>query len=121
MKFPEGIATLETLIQVYSHGREAVRRITVLLTTALLASALKWIDDFYWRLPRSSPNPSLGRLTFILDPSLLLLGFGGIIGLRVGLSLLFGAIVAWAGTAPWLVVHGMVILPVGSSRPQSSP
>jgi uncharacterized oligopeptide transporter (OPT) family protein len=118
MKFPEGIATLETLMQVYSYGQEAARRLAVLFTAALLASVLKWIDDVYWRFPRWSPNASLERLTFTLDPSLLLLGFGGIIGLRVGLSLLFGAIIAWAGIAPWLISQDLVILPVGSTGPQ---
>lgn len=120
MRFPKGTAALETLMQVYSHGQEAVRRLTVLSTAGLLASALKRIDDFYWRLPRWSTNPSLERLTSVLDSSLLLLGFGDIIDLCVGLSLLFGAIVARAGIASWLVVLGLVILPVGSSRPQFS-
>lgn len=120
LKFPEGIATLETLKHIYSHGHEAARRLNVLFSAALFAGVLKWIDDFYWKFPRWSPNPSLERLTFTIDPSMLLLGFGGIIGLRVGLSLLFGAILAWAGIAPWLLEQGLVILPEGSSGPQFS-
>jgi uncharacterized oligopeptide transporter (OPT) family protein len=120
LKFPEGIATLETLRQVYSHGEEAARRLVVLFSAALLAAVWKWIDIFLWKFPRWSPNAILERLTFTLDPSLLLLGFGGIIGLRVGLSLLFGAVIAWGGIAPWLLTQGMVSLPAGSNGPQFS-
>jgi uncharacterized oligopeptide transporter (OPT) family protein len=120
LKFPEGIATLETLRQVYSHGEEAARRLMVLFSAALLSALWKWIDIFLWKFPRWSPSASLERLTFTLDPSLLLLGFGGIIGLRVGLSLLFGAVLAWGGIAPWLLAQGMVSLPAGSTGPQFS-
>lgn len=120
LKFPEGIATLETLRHIYSHGQEAARRLAVLFGAAAFAGALKWIDDFYWKLPRWSPAPAMERLTFTLDPSLLLLGFGGIIGLRVGLSLLLGAILAWGAIAPWLLAQGMVSLPPGSAGPQFS-
>jgi putative OPT family oligopeptide transporter len=115
LKFPEGMATLETLRHIYGHGQEAARRLAVLSAASFLAAALKWIDDFYWKLPRWSPAPTLERLTFTLDPSLLLLGFGGIIGLRVGLSLLFGAVLAWGGVAPWLIAQGMAQLPPESA------
>jgi uncharacterized oligopeptide transporter (OPT) family protein len=45
-------------------------------------------------------------------------GFGGIIGIRVGLTLLLGAVLAWGGLAPWLLAEGLVIVPAGSSGPQ---
>lgn len=120
LKFPEGMATLETLRQIYGRGRDAAQRLAVLFTAASLAALLKWIDDFLWKFPRWSPTPHLERLTFTLDPSLLLLGFGGIIGLRVGLSLLCGALLAWGGLAPWLLAQGMVVLPADSKGPQFS-
>src|SRR3546814_1988040 len=65
----------------------------------------------YTTLFRSwSPTPQLERLTFTADPSLLLVGFGGIIGIRVGLTLLLGALLAWGGLAPWLLEQGLVQL-----------
>lgn len=95
LKFPEGMATLETLLHIYNHGREAATRLKVLLSTALLSALAKWIDTFVWAFPRWSPSAQLERLTFTADPSLLLVGFGAIIGIRVGLTLLIGAVLAW--------------------------
>ncbi len=118
LKFPEGMATLETLLHIYNHGREAATRFKVLLGAALLSGLVKWVDTFLWTLPRWSPSAHLERLTFSADPSLLLVGFGGIIGIRVGLTLLLGAVLAWGGLAPWLLAEGLVIVPAGSSGPQ---
>lgn len=118
LRFPEGMATLATLQQIYSHGAEAGRRLWVLGSAALLAAASKLIDAFFWTLPRWAPSAQLERLTFSFEPSLLLLGFGGIIGLRVGLSLLLGAVLAWGLIAPWLLAEGLVRLPAGAQGPQ---
>ncbi|WP_338474584.1 OPT family oligopeptide transporter [Pseudomonas sp. MS646] len=118
LKFPEGMATLETLLHIYNHGHEAATRLKVLLGAAFVSGLAKWIDTFMWALPRWAPTGQLERLTFTADPSLLLLGFGGIIGIRVGLSLLLGALLAWGGLAPWLLGQGLVQLPPGSSGPQ---
>ena len=118
LKFPEGMATLETLQHIYRHGEEAVTRIKVLFSAALLSGALKWWDGFVWAIPRWAPTAQLERLTFTLDPSLLLIGFGGIIGIRVGLSLLFGALLAWGGLSPWLLDHNWVAFAPDASGPQ---
>jgi uncharacterized oligopeptide transporter (OPT) family protein len=118
LKFPEGMATLETLQHIYNHGHEAVARIRVLFSAALLSGVVKWIDEFIWSIPRWAPTAQLERLTFTADPSLLLIGFGGIIGIRVGLSLLLGAILAWGCLAPWLLASGLVQTAAGSSAPQ---
>ncbi len=120
LKFPEGMATLETLRHIYSHGHETAIRLKVLFSAAFLAAFVKWVDEFYRAFPRWAPSAHLERLTFTLDPSLLLLGFGCIIGIRVGLSLLLGAVLAWGGIAPWLISQDMVRLPEGSTGPQFS-
>jgi uncharacterized oligopeptide transporter (OPT) family protein len=118
LRFPEGMATLETLLHIYNHGHEAATRLKVLLGATLLSGLAKWVDSFVWVIPRWSPSAQLERLTFTADPSLLLVGFGGIIGIRVGLTLLLGALLAWGGLAPWLLVNGLVQLPPGSNGPQ---
>jgi putative OPT family oligopeptide transporter len=120
LTFPEGMATLETLTHVYSHGREAMQRLQVLFATAAVAALVKWVDTFYRPIPRWSPTPLMERLSFTFDPSLLLLGFGAIVGLRVGLSLLLGAVLAWGGIAPWLLNQGLVALPASATGPQFS-
>ncbi|WP_181296328.1 OPT family oligopeptide transporter [Pseudomonas sp. Q2-TVG4-2] len=118
LRFPEGMATLATMQQIYSHGAEATRRLIVLGAAAVLAALGKLIDSLLWTLPRWAPSAQLERLTFSFEPSLLLLGFGGIIGLRVGLSLLLGAVLAWGLLAPWLIAEGLVSMPVDASGPQ---
>jgi uncharacterized oligopeptide transporter (OPT) family protein len=118
LRFPEGMATLATMQQIYSHGAEAAQRLWVLGSAALLAAVIKLVDSVLWTLPRWTPSAQLERLTFSLEPSLLLLGFGGIIGLRVGLSLLLGAIIAWGLLAPWLLAEGLVSMPADASGPQ---
>ena len=118
LRFPEGMATLATLQQIFSHGAEAGRRLWVLGGAALLSAAVKLMDTFVWMLPRWAPSTHLERLTFTFEPSLLLVGFGGIIGLRVGLSLLLGALLAWGLLATWLLAEGLVRLPAAADGPQ---
>jgi uncharacterized oligopeptide transporter (OPT) family protein len=108
LSFPESVATLEALRNTFANGREAAQRLTALCAAALVSGLLKWSDEFYRQIPRWSPSAQLERLSFGFDPSMLLLGFGIIIGIRVGLSLLAGALLAWGGLAPWLLAHGLV-------------
>ncbi len=60
--------------------------------------------------PEAGPSLTAAKLTFVFDPSLLLLGFGGIICLRAGLGLLVGALIAWGLVAPALIDHGIVLV-----------
>ncbi|SNS64841.1 putative oligopeptide transporter, OPT family [Noviherbaspirillum humi] len=120
LTFPEGMATLETLTHVYSHGAESARRLSVLFGAGLFSASVKAADTFIAAFPRWAPNAHWERLTFTFDPSLLLFGFGGIIGLRVGLSLLIGAALAWGGIAPWLLARHLVTLPADAAGPQFS-
>jgi len=108
LPFPAGVATLETLRDVFAHGREAALRIAVLGGAGLVSGAVQAVQAFAWQIPRWAPTSLLGKLTFSVEPSLLLLGFGAIIGIRVGLSLLAGALLAWGGIAPRLLEQGIV-------------
>jgi len=106
--FPAGMATAETMRDMFSHGREAMKRVGVLMSSLAGAALFNFIDDFVWQVPRFAPTLTAKKLTFAFDPSLLLLGFGSIIGLRAGLGLLFGAVVAWGLIAPELIARGVV-------------
>ncbi len=108
LRFPAGVATLETMRDVFAHGREATLRIAVLGGAGLVSGAVHAVQAFVVQIPRWAPTPLLGKLTFSFEPSLLLLGFGAIIGIRVGLSLLVGALLAWGVVAPRLLEHGLV-------------
>ncbi|HRO58237.1 MAG TPA: OPT family oligopeptide transporter, partial [Burkholderiaceae bacterium] len=114
LRFPEGLATLETLLDVFAHGAEASRRIAALGLAALLSAATRWVDTFLLLLPRWTPVEGLARFTFVFEPSWLLAGFGAIIGLRVGLSLFAGALLAWGLIAP-RIAGSVVALPDGDA------
>nr|WP_241509329.1 OPT/YSL family transporter [Stutzerimonas zhaodongensis] len=64
LRFPEGMATLATMQQIYSHGAEAARRLWVLGSAALLAALTKLLDGLWWSVPRWAPSAQLERLTF---------------------------------------------------------
>jgi uncharacterized oligopeptide transporter (OPT) family protein len=122
LAFPTGRATAETLLEVFGAGREAALKLRVLLGGTALAASLKWLDGGWLSLPR----PSLGftlpaggalaglggisakNLTFTLDPSLMLAGFGAIIGFRAGISLLLGGILSWGILGPWGLTLGII-------------
>jgi putative OPT family oligopeptide transporter len=122
LPFPTGRATAETLQEIFSHGHEAALKLRVLLGTAAVAASLKWLDTGAYALPRPSLGfvlPATGKLsgyggisaknlTFVFDPSLLLAGFGAIIGFRAGLSLLLGGILSWAVLGHWGLSQGFI-------------
>lgn len=122
LPFPTGRATAETLMEIFGKDREAALKLRVLLGTTLLAGVIKWFDFAAAGLPRPSLGftlPASGKLsafsgisaknlTFTLDPSLLLMGFGAIIGIRNGLSLLLGSLIAWGILGPWGLTKGFI-------------
>ncbi|MBI2376930.1 MAG: OPT/YSL family transporter [Deltaproteobacteria bacterium] len=113
LPFPAGIASAATLKQMYSRGAEAMARVKALLAGALVGGATKLTAHFGGLhavgLPGSisaktatagATSYSFGNLGLSLDPSVLMLGIGAIIGLRAGISLIIGAIFSWAVLAP---------------------
>ncbi|MGB0743863.1 MAG: OPT/YSL family transporter, partial [Opitutales bacterium] len=113
LPFPNGIATAETIREIYATGSEAVRRIRMLIGAGLLAGSIKCYSVFISAIPNLALPPSLGfrapanvaeqgleriswrSLGLEIQPSLLLFGFGAIVGPRVGISLLIGTALAW--------------------------
>jgi uncharacterized oligopeptide transporter (OPT) family protein len=132
LAFPTGAATAEALREVFAEGREAALKLRVLLSAGLVAGLLKWLDSAWLALPRPGLGfglPATGalagaggisakNLTFSLDPSLLLLGFGAIIGFRAGVSLLLGAVVSWGLIGPWGLAVGFIA--AGADDPDAS-
>ncbi|MCS6799663.1 MAG: OPT/YSL family transporter [Myxococcota bacterium] len=121
LKFPGGYAAAETLQQMYARGREAVSRVAVLGAGGVVAAAAALVIHYAkiprWPLPWSFPAPaavaakgvpsiSAGNLTFMLDPSPLMMAIGVLVGPRASVSLFVGAIIAWAGLAPWVLGLG---------------
>jgi len=132
LAFPNGRATAETLMEIFEKGRESSLKLRVLFCTTGVAGLLKWIDASWASLPRPSLGfvlPATGKLTgyagisaknltFTLDPSLLLAGFGAIIGFRNGVSLLLGGLFSWGLLGPFGLSRGFIA--PGENNPDSS-
>ena len=131
LKFPSGIAAAETLRSLYSHGHEALQKaysliiamavggiVGLLRTYGTLAEQLRsvgrpqvWLERIQsvlhipeelvfssWLAPIQTVK--LAGLSF--EPSVLLIGAGMIVGLRVCLSMLLGSVLLYYFVAPAL-------------------
>ncbi len=116
LPFPYGIATATVMEEMYSAGREALRRLYVLLVAIGLASAVKVCIELL-KLPVAWLGGSLSagplrmtakNLGFGFDPSVLMVGVGALVGMRSAASMLGGALLGWLGLAPLCVGRGWV-------------
>jgi len=48
---------------IHHHAQEAVVRIKVLSSAALLSAGVKWVDGFVWAIPRWARTAKLERLS----------------------------------------------------------
>ena len=112
LTFPAGVATAETLRQIHAQGAESARRLKALAAAAVVSGGVKLAAELAGAAARLSlPGSLIGGASFrnlgiAFDPSLLMLGFGALIGLRAGLSLLLGAAAAWIVLGPWAAANG---------------
>lgn len=120
LPFPSGVASAETIKQIYAHGAEAMGRVKMLALGGILGAATKAVAHFGKLHPVGLPGTiaaqgagaatttgyTLGNLTLALDPSVLMIGTGAIIGLRAGASLLLGALLSWLWLAPMALDAG---------------
>jgi OPT family oligopeptide transporter len=124
LPFPSGMAAAVTLKSLYSQGAEAVRNAYVLiggLVAGLIVGILNTgegtlgiLDRFFLKtklhladlIPASGYATVNGRqlLGFGFEPSVLLLGAGMIVGLRVSLSMLAGSLLLYLWVGPALIV-----------------
>lgn len=123
LPFPAGIASAEMLREVHARGAEALARVKMLISAGLIASVVMLCTTFKllasYALPFSIKGFSARSLTMTLNPSLLPLGIGGLIGFRACCSLLIGTILAYAIIAPPLIQNGYIAVSAGDSPPLS--
>jgi len=135
LTYPGGVATGETLKEIYAQGREAMARMWMLAGGGLLAAAIK-LAEHLWKIPRlpwpgkfgvpagsalettGHKSITLANLGFAFEPTTLMYGVGAIIGPRVGISLLLGAVLAWGWLAPLAFHAGWT--PPGPADPAKS-
>jgi uncharacterized oligopeptide transporter (OPT) family protein len=133
LPFPTGMATAETLKSMHSAGEEAMHKARWLAWSAVAGAVLalwrdgvpalaKWLGETVGRpalglqqlaFPGSFPlfpggRGLLERYTIGFEGSLIMIAAGAIMGIRVGVSLLLGAVFYYGILAPILLSRGIV-------------
>lgn len=130
LPFPSGIAAAETIKGLHGHGEEAMKKAKALAWGGLAGALVVWFKDaqlaltgkflpnwkaLHFGLPNELPwftgtfrGLETHKLTLGFNVSLLLYAAGAIIGTRIGVSVLLGAVVNWVFIAPWLIEHQVV-------------
>ena len=123
LPFPGGVATGQTLKEIYAKGAEAMARVRMLLAGMVagalgkLAEVLKLVSKvaFPGSLSTTSGGVMAGKghtaismknLGFALDPSIMMVAVGAIIGMRAAASMMLGAVIAWLVVAPEVMELG---------------
>ncbi len=103
LPFPTGVATADLISTLRARGEAPRGRVRGLWRAGLCAVVVTWLRDGLRLFPGE-----VGQLQLGVGWSPLLLGIGVLVGPRVGVSLLLGALVSWGVLAPWLVREGRV-------------
>ncbi len=113
LRFPTGTATAETIVAIFAKGEEAMRKSKMLLLMAGIAGVHTLIA-YFWA---AASMPGLMKVIglagiaawgFKILISPMMFGAGILIGPRVGISLLLGAILSWGILGPWAMDMGWV-------------
>jgi OPT family oligopeptide transporter len=112
LAFPNGIATGETIQKIYAQGAEAMARVKMLMLGIGIGALAKLsIHLFKVKQLVMSGGVSVAtwrNLTLSLSPSPLFVAVGILIGIRSGLSMLFGALIAWVFIGPLAITEGWI-------------
>ena len=120
LPFPSGIAAAQTLRTLYGRGREATRTAYALIAAMFVGGLLALLREgpvlFDWlkKLPIHIPQllpfggtfwgvPGARLVRWGFEPSVLLIGAGMIVGLRVSLSMLFASFLLYLWIGPALI------------------
>ncbi|MEX0676728.1 MAG: OPT family oligopeptide transporter [Pirellulales bacterium] len=114
LPFPTGLATAETLRSIHTRGSAAMAKAYALLAggvaggaVAFLRGALHLIPDELPLVPGEGGRSLLRYTSFGFEGSLVMVAAGAIMGIRVGVSLLVGAIVYYGMIGPVLIERGI--------------
>lgn len=127
LRFPTGVATAETIVSIFAEGAEAVRKARVLLLWAIIAAgfvllkykwAAGWIGPHFEEPPldwTGAVGLFLTAWYFKLLISPVMFGAGLVIGPRVGISLLLGAVTGWLILGQVVMANGWVANPTSEA------
>jgi putative OPT family oligopeptide transporter len=112
LAFPGGLSCATTLNEVYAKGSEALVRVGILGLAAVFGSAFKLLEILKvtasTHFGLSIAGKPANTFSFALDPTLLMIAVGGLVGFRACWSLMLGAIVAWGVIGTQLATRGFI-------------
>jgi uncharacterized oligopeptide transporter (OPT) family protein len=114
LPFPTGTATAEVITAMNQAGEHGLRRARGLLLAAAVAAGVGWLRDRVEVLPQMLELPltiaglSASELSLGVSVSPLMFATGLLSGLRVGVSMLLGGVLAWLVVLPRLIAAGIV-------------
>lgn len=126
LAFPSGIAAAETLRSLYGQCKEAVQQAYSLVAAMACGSVVGFLGkgEFAWqrylhlKLPELIPfNFKISGIAgtslpnFGFEPSVLLIGAGMIVGVRVSLSMLLGSVLLYLVVGPLMIHAGQIEAP----------
>ncbi len=119
LRFPSGVASATLIRELHTRGRDAVRRVLMMVAAAIVASGYgiwAFLRSFSaLPIPGNVAGYSLSNLGIALNPSPLFIGIGGLVGLRTAASLLAGSVLAYAVVAPPLLRSQTIELTTSAS------
>jgi len=122
LPFPSGIATAETLKSMHSEGGDAIQKARALFWSGILGGLVAlWRDGLahvkslanyafpaeFSLFPGKVAGDWLHKYTIGFEGSLIMIAAGAIMGIRVGVSMLIGAVVFYGIIGPILVEKGI--------------
>lgn len=116
LPYPDGVAAGETILVLDERGHGS-RTATRAMGWGSVASAVimtlredtRLLREAWYRIPEMLPFGSLGaHMGMGVSYSLLSLGAGMLVGLRVNVSMLAGAILSWVIAPPLLLQNGVI-------------
>ncbi len=126
LAFPSGIAAAETLKSLYSEAKESIQQAHSLVYALVVGLVVgffgkgefKWIEDLHLKIPELIPFKIINRgidmskmPNFGFEPSVLLIGAGMIVGLRVSTSMLVGACLLYFFVGPQMLSINEIVAP----------
>ncbi len=114
LPFPDGLAAGETVLVCDSQGPAAVQAAVAMLAGLVASAVLMTLTEdakvFSWGISSAYfiPLPILMRTAVGVNWSLLAVGSGMLIGMRINLSMLLGAIISWV-LAPYMLLDAGVL------------
>ncbi|MDE2039277.1 MAG: OPT/YSL family transporter [Elusimicrobia bacterium] len=116
LTYADGIAAAETLVVLDSRGPEARAGALSMGAGTVLSAVLmtlredaRIVADAWYRIPEMLPLGAHGEaMAFGVGWSLLSLGSGMLVGLRINFSMLLGTLVSWYFAPDLLLNHGLI-------------